>query len=159
MIKVGIGQDSHCFLTNKTDKKCIIGGIIFDDVPGLEADSDGDVVLHSLCNAISSVTGVPILGGIAIKMCCEKGITDSALFVEEAKKTLHSQKINHVAFTIEAARPRLEKKLPDIRHFVANLLNIEISQVGITCTSGDGLTSFGRGEGLQCFCILTTVSI
>ncbi|NRA90850.1 MAG: 2-C-methyl-D-erythritol 2,4-cyclodiphosphate synthase, partial [Simkaniaceae bacterium] len=41
---------------------------------------------------------------------------------------------------------------------VANAMGLNMDQVGITFTSGDGLTSFGKGEGLMCYCILTTKS-
>lgn len=154
--RVGIGQDSHRFLATGAEKKCVIGGVIFEDVPGLEADSDGDVVYHSICNAITSLTHVPILGGLAIKLCHEEKITDSRVYLEEALKTLGKQQIEHVALTIEGKRPRLQKKVDSIRQQVAKVLNIKIDQVGLTVTSGDGLSDFGRGDGIQCFCILTT---
>ena len=40
---------------------------------------------------------------------------------------------------------------------IADVLKIDVSQVGLTATSGDGLTDFGCGVGLMCYCILTTV--
>lgn len=153
--RTGIGQDSHRFLDDKTSKKCVIGGLIFDDAPGLSADSDGDVVLHAICNAITTITHVPILGKIAIDLCHKEGITDSAVYLERALETLDSKKIIHVALTIEAKRPRIQKHVDTMRNHVAGLLKINKEQVGITATSGDGLSDFGRGDGLQCFCVLT----
>ncbi|MBS0621254.1 MAG: 2-C-methyl-D-erythritol 2,4-cyclodiphosphate synthase [Verrucomicrobia bacterium] len=156
-VRVGIGQDSHRFLSPDSSKPCIIGGIIFEEAPGLAADSDGDVVYHAICNAITSVTGVPILGGIAIDLCHKDGITDSQVYLERALETLRSQRISHVALTIEGKRPRFQKRIEEMRHKVASVLGIRLDQVGITATSGDGLTDFGCGDGIQCFCILTTV--
>jgi len=46
--RTGIGQDSHRFTATDSTKPCIIAGLVFDDVPGLAADSDGDVVLHAI---------------------------------------------------------------------------------------------------------------
>ena len=156
-IRTGIGQDSHRFLPIDSSKPCVIGGIIFEDVPGLSADSDGDIVFHAICNAITSVTGVPILGGIAIDLCHKDGITDSQVYLEKAMETLHNQKIEHLALTIEGKRPRFQKKYAEMRQKVADVMNLNLSQVGITFTSGDGLTDFGCGEGVQCFCIITTI--
>lgn len=156
-IRTGIGQDSHRFLPENSAKLCVIGGIIFEDVPGLSADSDGDVVLHAICNAITSLTGVPILGGIAIELCHRQGITDSSIFLEKALETLGNQRIEHIALSIEGKRPRLEGKTLEMREKVATLTGIQVNQVGLTTTSGDSLTEFGCGLGLQCFCILTTV--
>ncbi|MCB1117875.1 MAG: 2-C-methyl-D-erythritol 2,4-cyclodiphosphate synthase [Chlamydiia bacterium] len=157
-MRTGLGQDSHRFLNEPSEKNFIIGGVVIDDAPGLDADSDGDVVLHAICNAITSLTGVPILGGIAPKMC-KQGITNSAEYLKEAVKTLGNSQISHIALSVEAKRPRLEKHIPAIRANVAKLLGLELSQVGMTCTSGDGLTDFGRGDGLQCLCILSLIDI
>ena len=66
IIRTGIGQDSHRFLPADTSKPCVIGGLTYDDTPGFNASSDGDVVLHAICNAISSLTGILILGNALI---------------------------------------------------------------------------------------------
>lgn len=156
-VRVGIGQDSHRFLSSDSSKPCVIAGLIFDDVPGLAADSDGDVVFHSICNAITSITGVPVLGGIAIELCHKNGITDSQVYLEKAMETLGSIRIQHVALTIEAKRPRMQARNLEMREKIAEVMRVAVHQVGLTATSGDGLTDFGCGDGLQCFCILTTV--
>jgi len=158
-IRTGIGQDSHRFLPDESTKPCVIAGLIFEDVPGLSADSDGDVVLHAICNAITSVTSVPILGGIAIELCHKHGITDSAVYLEKALATLGKQKIEHVALTIEGKRPRMQARNLEMRTKISSLMQISVDQVGITATSGDGLTDFGCRDGLQCFCILTTIEV
>lgn len=155
--RTGIGQDSHRFLPVDSSKPCVIGGIIFEGVPGLDADSDGDVVYHALCNAITSLSCVPILGGIAHDLCRKDGITDSQVYLEKALQTLGRQKIVHIAFTIEGKRPYFEEKIEQMRKKIASVAKVKPSAVGITATSGDGLTDFGCGDGLQCFCILTTV--
>jgi 2-C-methyl-D-erythritol 2,4-cyclodiphosphate synthase len=156
--RTGIGQDSHRFLQDEAEKKCIIAGLPFEGAPGLDADSDGDVVFHAICNAITSLTHVPILGGIAIDLCRNQGVTDSRVFLDKALETLDDQIIEHVALTIEGKRPKFQKRASDIRRSVASVLSIHMDQVGITFTSGDDLTAFGRGEGMMCYCILTTAS-
>ena len=153
--KVGIGQDSHRFLPADSAKPCVIAGLIFEDVPGLSADSDGDVVFHAICNAITSVSTVPILGGIAIDLCHKDGITDSSVYLEKAMETLQGIRVEHVALTIEGKRPRMQDRNLEMREKIASVMRIDVSRVGLTATSGDGLTDFGCGEGLQCFCILT----
>lgn len=156
MFRTGIGQDSHRFLPEDTAKPCILGGLIFEGVPGFRANSDGDVIFHAICNAISSLTGELILGVIADKLLAEKGITDSQVYIEEALKTLGSEQIIHCALTLEGARPRFLARIPELRAHIAQVLHIHVHQVGVTATSGEGLTDFGCGEGVQCLCILTT---
>ena len=84
----GLGQDSHRFLGSDQSKPLILGGILFDDEIGLSADSDGDVVLHSICNAITSITHIPILGKIARELLEKDGITDSAVYLVKALESL-----------------------------------------------------------------------
>ena len=155
LFRTGIGQDSHRFLPSDSSKPCVVGGVIFDGVPGLDADSDGDVVFHAICNAITSLSGVPILGGIARDICRKDGITDSQVYLEKALLTLDKQNIVHVALTIEGKRPHFEKHIPEMKKKIAEVLKINPKSVGITATSGDGLTDFGCGDGLQCFCVMT----
>jgi 2-C-methyl-D-erythritol 2,4-cyclodiphosphate synthase len=157
IFRTGIGQDSHRFLPVGSSKPCVVGGLIFEGVPGLDADSDGDVVFHAICNAITSLSGVPILGGIARDLCRKDGITDSQVYLEKAIETLGAQKVVHVALTIEGKRPYFEEKIAEMKDRIALILKLKPSAVGITATSGDGLTDFGCGDGLQCFCVMTTV--
>lgn len=155
-VRTGIGQDSHRFLPPDSSKPCIIAGLIFDDVPGFMANSDGDVVFHAICNAITSLTGVLILGAIADDLCLKDGITDSETYLKEALKTLGDQKITHVAVALEAKKPKFMDRLVEMRANIARVMDLELSQVGVTATSGEGLTDFGCGDGVQCFAIVTT---
>ncbi len=153
--RTGIGQDSHRFLTPDHSKPLILGGIIFEDSPGLSADSDGDVVLHAICNAVTSITHIPVLGKIAKELFQKDGITDSSVYLDHALETLAEWKIEHIALAIEAKRPRMQSRIDEMREKVSEILKLKKEQVGITVTSGDGLTDFGCGEGIQCFCALT----
>lgn len=157
-IRTGIGQDSHRFLNSQAaPKTCIIGGLPFDEVPGFDANSDGDVVYHAICNAISSVTGILILGAIADDLCLNKGITDSEAYLIEALKTLGKQKITHIAITLEGKRPKFKKRIEEMREKIASVMSLDLSEIGITATTGEELTGFGRGEGVQCIAIITTI--
>lgn len=157
IIRTGIGQDSHRFLPPGSAKPCIIAGVIFDDVPGFQANSDGDIVFHAICNAISSLTHILILGAIADDLCLKDGITDSEVYLEEGMKTLGKQQVTHVAVTIEGLKPKFKKRLLEMRANIARVMKLDVSQVGITATTGEGLTDFGCGDGVQCFAILTTM--
>lgn len=156
IVRTGIGQDSHRFLPSDSSKPCIIGGVTFPNASGFIANSDGDVVLHAICNAISSLTGILILGSIADDICLKDGITDSEVYLKEAMKTLGPQQITHVAISIEAKTPKFKNRIEEMRQNVARIMHLDMSQIGITATSGEGLTDFGSGLGVQAFVIVTT---
>lgn len=155
MIKVGIGQDSHRFELNNNTKKCILGGIVFDNMLPFDANSDGDVILHSITNAVSGVTGVNILGPISDKMCLEDEITDSKEYLYEALKYLGEYKIIHLSISIECMKPKITPRLNDLKESISKILGIKKEMIGITATSGEGLTGFGKGAGVQVISVIT----
>lgn len=155
--RVGIGQDSHRFSSKPSQAGLVLGGIIFKDHPPLQGNSDADVVLHSLTNAISGVTCVNILGETADSMCLEEGITDSGKYLQKALEYLDGE-IVHVSISIECRIPRITPAIPIMRANIARLLGISPCCVGITASSGEELTAFGRGEGIQVFSCVTVSS-
>ena len=151
-MRAAIGQDSHRF-EKDYDKPLILGGVLFPEEQGLSANSDGDVVLHAITNAISGITCRNILGAVADEMC-RSGITNSAEYLREALKTLEGR-ISHLSVSIECMHPKISPMIPTMRESIAGLLDIQPRQVGITATSGEGLTDCGRGLGISVLCILT----
>ncbi len=156
-MKVGIGQDSHRFDFENKVKKLILGGVVFEGHAPLDGNSDADVVLHSITNAISGVTCVNILGKISDDLCLKQGITDSSVYLKEALKYLEGSKIVHVSISMECLTPKITPKIPAMRKSVARLLDIPENCVGITATTGEGLTQFGQGKGIQVFSCVTVV--
>ncbi len=149
---VGIGQDSHRIGTTGT---MMLGGIEILDMPALSANSDGDVVLHAITNAVSGITGINILGKIADEIC-RSGEKNSAVYLAEALRFLEGR-LTHISITIECLKPHLAKHIPSMKESIAELLGIQPRNVGITATSGEGLTDFGRGDGISVFCIATAL--
>lgn len=155
IVKTGIGQDSHRFELEKK-KKLMIAGVCFDDQNGLKGNSDADVVLHALCNSISSISGETILGPVSDKMCKE-GITDSAEYLKVALKSLSTYKITHVSISLECLKPKINPKIPEMKKKIATLMNLMPEDIGITATTGEGLTDFGKGLGIQAFSVITVI--
>ncbi|MBI5413755.1 2-C-methyl-D-erythritol 2,4-cyclodiphosphate synthase [Candidatus Peregrinibacteria bacterium] len=152
---VGIGEDSHQFGEEggwRRAKKCLVlGGVKIEDLPALDADSDGDVVIHALCNAISSAIGGGSLGTYATKMC-KSGIKDSKLYLKKVLVQMVKRKmaIRQCSVSIEAARPKIDPLVPKIKKSLGKLLNSPEIKIGITATSGEKLTPFGKGEAIKC---------
>ncbi len=148
---LGIGEDSHRF---SGIGPLTLGGTKIPSAFGFDANSDGDVLLHALCNAIMSAVGGASLGTYADDMA-KKGIKDSTKYVShtlaEARKK--GSRAKQATFSIEASRPRLEAHVKAMKKNIASLLNIPIERVGITVTSGEGLSEYGKGEGMHCFCL------
>jgi 2-C-methyl-D-erythritol 2,4-cyclodiphosphate synthase len=155
MVTCAIGQDSHRFEDESTLKPLMLAGIRIDGCPGLAGNSDADVVLHALTNAVSGITGVNILGAVSDELCLKQKITDSRVYLRVALDSLGNRRVAHVSIAIEAARPHLAMHIPKMKESVSALLACPIHEVGITATTGEGLTAFGRGEGISVFAIIT----
>ncbi len=151
----GIGQDSHRFETGRARKPLVLAGVIIPGWPGLKGNSDADVVLHAVTNAVSGISGVNILGDVADRLCLERGILDSCVYLKMALTALGPWRITHVSVSIEAKRPRLQEHLPAMRESLSRICSLTIDDIGITATTGEGLTAFGKGLGISALAIVS----
>lgn len=157
MFRIGLGQDSHSFDKNK--KPLVLAGVKVSESGGLEGNSDGDVILHSLANALSSALGGDSLGTWADEMCLKQGIKDSRQYLAHILNKVKEKnyQVNNVSISIEAKKPYLElKTLKQMKKILAEILKINLEKIGITLTSGKNLTAFGKGKGIQA---LSTISL
>jgi 2-C-methyl-D-erythritol 2,4-cyclodiphosphate synthase len=157
--RIGLGQDSHRFVKEGDAKKLVLGGIVVEGERGLEANSDGDVILHALCNALSQAVGKKSLGSYADKLCLEKGVKDSAEYLKVAKGFVDEAgyEIVNIGIMIEGRKPKIEPIADKMKTKIGEILGIDEGRIGITATTGEYLTSFGKGEGIQVFAVTILV--
>ena len=157
MFKIGLGQDTHRF-DPKSKKPLVLGGVKIPKETPMKANSDGDVILHSLFNALSSAVGKESIGKYADPMCLEQKITDSKEYIKVALNLVKKAgyKANNVSIAVEAKKPRITWEQQDeMKKVISKLLRIKPNSVGITFTSGEKLTPFGQGKGIQVFSIVS----
>ncbi|EKD48206.1 MAG: hypothetical protein ACD_65C00066G0002 [uncultured bacterium] len=148
----GFGEDSHAF---DTKGRLNLGGVEFKRYKKLQADSDGDVAIHALVTAILQAFNMGSLGEF-VKPLYARGIKDSKLYLVEAMKivTEGNWAIEKIDFMIEGSKPKID---PIRRHMVKAISIItgaSIETISIAAHTGDGLTPFGRGEGIRCQCLI-----
>jgi 2-C-methyl-D-erythritol 2,4-cyclodiphosphate synthase len=142
---IGWGFDVHVF--SKKKKPLVLGGYTVPDAPGLEAVSDGDVLLHAVCDALLGAAGMGDIGDYFPPddpKC--KGIDSKAIAIYVLKK-ISKFKINNVDATIIADRPRLVKHKPDI---VKSLETILKNDVNLKIKSKEGLNILGGKNAISC---------
>ena len=162
MYRIGLGQDSHKIIFHKkrVNKPLTLGGIVIDEQIEVLADSDGDMIIHSLCNALNTAIGRGSFDEYAGPLC-KKGIKDSTKYLSIAYDYVKDAgyKINNISISLEAGKPRIEKHRTLIVESLSLLLHLEKACIGISSTSGDGLTTFSKGKGIRCNCIVSLVKI
>jgi len=151
---VGLGQDSHRF---SKEKGLTLAGVKFPKEFKLEGNSDADVVLHALCNALLQAIAGKSLGSFSDNMCLNQGIKDSRKYVDKVLKKVKRKgfKINNIGFMLECKTPKIDPISAKMKKSLTKILDLPVHRIGITATSGEDLTSFGKGEGIQCFCIIS----
>ena len=156
--RVGLGQDSHRF-SDDANRPLVLGGVVVQGARGLDGNSDADVVLHALCRALEQAIGNDAFSRYADEMS-RNGVNDSREYVKVARANVEraGYVVNNVGLTIEARTPKIEPVRDAIKASVAALLGIDPRDVGINASTGEALTAFGRGEGIQAFAIVSLVS-
>lgn len=155
MFKIGIGQDSHRF-SKDSSKKLFLGGLEIKSEQGFEANSDGDVILHALCNALESAVGNDSFSRYADEMC-RAGVSDSKEYLKIALANVKEKEyqVNNISISIECKKPKILPHTAEIKKILAKIIAIDENSIGITATSGEKLTSFGKGDGVQAIVIVS----
>lgn len=128
----------------------MLGGIHVPAPLGLEGHSDGDVLLHAVCDALLGAAALGEIGSLFPSTDRKLKGASSARFVAEVRSRLAAAhySIVNVDATLIAERPRLSAHLEAMRKSVARLLDVSLDQVSIKVKSTDALGAIGRGEGI-----------
>nr|AAV29147.1 NT02FT1382 [synthetic construct] len=146
--RIGHGYDVHKFTSAK--QNIIIGGVEIAYHLGLEAHSDGDVLIHALCDAILGALGLGDIGKHFLDTDNQFKNIDSKFFLAEIKKMLDKKQysISNIDCTIIAQAPKMLPHIEKMRACLANILEIQISQINIKATTTERLGFIGREEGI-----------
>lgn len=148
-VLVGIGEDSHRFGEAGI---LILGGIEVEGMPRLFGNSDADVILHALYNAISSALGERSIAVVSDPMCLEEGITDSSEYLQVVLARVRElgYRFNNISISLECQKPKIEPLVDRMKERLSELLDLDPARIGITATSGEGMSREGMGEGIRC---------
>ena len=150
----GTGFDIHPFEENK---KMYLGGINIDVPYGFKAHSDGDVLIHSLIDALLGAAGAGDIGEFFPDTDAQyKGI-DSKVLLKDIVKFIYNvgYEIVNIDLTIIAQKPKINPYKQEIKSTIGKLLNIEKQFVNIKATTAEKLGFVGRAEGVAVQSIAT----
>ena len=155
-MRIGQGYDAHKF---KDGGKLILGGVEVPYEKGMEAHSDGDVVIHALCDAL---LGAMALGDIGKHFpdtdAAYKGIDSRILLKEVMKKVREGgMKLGNADITVIAQAPKLAPHIEDMRKILASDMSAAISNVSVKATTTEKMGFTGRAEGIAVTAIVLLV--
>jgi 2-C-methyl-D-erythritol 4-phosphate cytidylyltransferase/2-C-methyl-D-erythritol 2,4-cyclodiphosphate synthase len=146
-IRAGLGFDAHRLVAGR---KLMLGGVHVPADVGLEGHSDGDVLLHALCDALLGAAAQGEIGALFPSTDKRLRGAASTLFVNETRTRLARTQFSivNIDATLIAERPRLAAHLEAMKQSIVRLLDVEPGQVSIKVKSADTLGAIGRGEGI-----------
>ena len=155
--RIGFGLDVHRFVDPgdpaAKDRRFVLGGVHFEDTPGLLGHSDADALAHALCDALLGAAGFGDIGELfppddpayagadsidLLRICVDK--------VREA-----GFQIANADCTVVAERPRLRPRRAEM---AANLTHVLGAPVNVKATTAEGLGALGRVEGISCLAVV-----
>jgi len=150
----GTGFDIHPFEDNK---KMFLGGVEIDVPYGFKAHSDGDVLIHSLIDALLGAAGAGDIGEFFPDTDDQFKNIDSTILLKSIVKFIYNvgYEIVNIDLTIIAQKPKINPYKQAIKTTIANYLNIEKQFVNIKATTAEKLGFIGRSEGMAVQSIAT----
>ena len=144
-LRIGIGTDVHRLTAGR---RLFVAGLEFpDEGVGLDGHSDGDVVLHAVCDALLSAAGLGDLGGNFGSAAPEwAGAASDELLGETLRRVRHDGwSVANVAVQLIGNLPRIGGRRAEAEQRIADRHGITVT---LSATTTDGLGLTGRGEGL-----------
>jgi 2-C-methyl-D-erythritol 2,4-cyclodiphosphate synthase len=152
-MRVGHGYDVHRF---GEGGQLVLGGVTIPFERGLVAHSDGDVLIHALCDALLGAVGKADIGqhfpdtdpanaGIDSRVLLRRVVA----LVAEAGYLL-----GNADMTIVAQAPKMAAHIPAMREYLAVDMQATTGQVNIKATTTEGLGFSGRGEGIAAHAVV-----
>jgi 2-C-methyl-D-erythritol 2,4-cyclodiphosphate synthase len=157
MMRIGHGFDVHAF---GPGDHVILGGEKIAHSSGLIAHSDGDVVLHALCDALLGAAGLGDIGAHFPDTDATYADVDSRVLLRRVVALLdaHQWQVVNADITIIAQRPKIAPHTDAMRGHIASDIGVTHLAVNVKATTTEGLGYIGREEGIACHAVALLIA-
>lgn len=151
-MRIGHGYDAHRF---GADRPLVLGGVTIPYGKGLVAHSDGDVLVHAVCDALLGALALGDIGTHFPDSAAEYAGIDSRVLLRDVVSRMRSSgfRLVNLDVTLIAQAPRLASHVPAMRENLASDLGADKSQVNVKATTTEGMGFVGRKEGIACHAV------
>jgi 2-C-methyl-D-erythritol 2,4-cyclodiphosphate synthase len=150
-LRIGHGYDAHRFAEPSDNRPLMLGGVEVPHDRGLLAHSDGDALIHALCDALLGAVALGDIGRHFPDTDQAYKNADSAVLLQRVLglvKNLGWSVVN-ADMTILAQSPRMAPHINAMRSRLATLLEVELDAVNVKASTTEGMGFVGRNEGLE----------
>jgi 2-C-methyl-D-erythritol 2,4-cyclodiphosphate synthase len=152
MFRIGHGFDTHAF---EVGKALILGGVTIPYPMGMKAHSDGDVILHAVCDSLLGAAALGDIGQHFPDNDAQFKNADSRHFLRYISRlvTDSGYQISNLDVTVLAEKPKLAPHVLQMRMNVAEDLSLSLDAVNIKATTTEKMGFVGREEGIACHAV------
>jgi len=152
-MRIGHGYDVHRF---SPGRKLVLGGVTIPHDQGLAAHSDGDVAIHSLCDALLGAAGLGDIGRHFPDSSAEFKDIDSRVLLRRVVSLLNEQalRVGNADLTVIAQTPKLAPHIEPMKTNIAADLQVPPQRVNVKATTTEGMGFTGRGEGIAAHAVV-----
>lgn len=146
--RIGHGYDVHRLVTGQ---RLIIGGVEIPYEKGLQGHSDADVLVHAVMDALLGAAALPDIGQLFPDNDPTLEGADSLKLLRKVAVLLKEQgyTVENVDSTIIAQEPKMAPHIPEMRRCMAEILELDVSQVNVKSTTEERLGFTGEGLGIS----------
>jgi 2-C-methyl-D-erythritol 2,4-cyclodiphosphate synthase len=146
--RIGQGYDVHRLSEGET---LWLGGVLIPHSKGTVAHSDGDVVIHAICDALLGAAKLRDIGTHFPDTSEEFKNIDSKILLDKTCQLIRAKgfQIVNIDSTINAQQPKLKPFIPEMEKTMAAVLGINVDQVSVKATTTERLGFEGREEGIS----------
>jgi 2-C-methyl-D-erythritol 2,4-cyclodiphosphate synthase len=151
-LRIGQGYDAHRF---EAGKPLVLGGVTIPHEQGLKAHSDGDVLIHALCDALLGAAGLGDIGRHFPDNDPTYAGVDSRVLLRRVVTLIQAEgwRVGNVDLTAVAQQPKLSPYIDAMRECLAADLAVTLSEVNIKATTTEGMGFAGRAEGIAAYAV------
>lgn len=156
MMRIGHGYDVHRFGEGDS---VVLGGVKIPYTQGLEAHSDGDVLLHALCDALLGACALGDIGQHFPDTDAQYAGADSRDLLKQVYGLVAEKgyQLGNADITLVAEAPKMAPHNLAIRNNIAQDLGVNLDQINIKATTTETLGFTGRKEGIACYAVVLLV--
>lgn len=147
-LRIGLGNDLHRL---EDGRALLLGGVQVPSQKGAVAHSDGDALIHALCDALLGAAGLGDIGQHFPDSSPDWCGASSLTFLTRIRELLEHAgfRIVNLDATVGLERPKLAPHIPKMKENVANALGIRADQISIKAKTGEGVDAVGRWEAVR----------
>jgi 2-C-methyl-D-erythritol 2,4-cyclodiphosphate synthase len=158
-MRIGHGYDVHRFSEDNNHQGITLGGVHIAFEKSLVAHSDGDVLIHALCDALLGALALGDIGKHFPDTNAQYKNANSRELLRQVVALVHNKNyvVGNVDVTVVAEAPKLAPHITAMQNKLAQDLQVSDDQVGIKATTSEGIGFIGRKEGIVAYAVALLV--